>query len=847
MALEAYRAKRNFSRTTEPAGPASPAAGGTSFVIQKHAARRLHYDLRLELDGVLKSWAVTVGPSLVAGEKRLAVETEDHPLDYASFEGDIPQGEYGGGNVIVWDRGVWTPKADARAGLKKGHLRFTLDGVKLGGAWDLVRMKPRPGEKHTPWLLIKVDDAFARAPDAPDILVEQPGSVLSGPSEAKAKAKAPAKRKSARAGDASEAPREPKTPAKTRTKKALPDAPPAAIEASTIPGAVAGKLPAFIEPELATLALKPPVGAQWSHEVKFDGYRLQARISRGKVELKTRSGLDWTAKFRDVAIALQTVAVETAIIDGEVVVETERGHSSFSALQADLTAGRSDGMTFYAFDLLHLNGFDTRKAAQRDRKAALATLFPADACGRLRLSADFESDGALLLRHACRLGLEGIVSKRADAPYRSGRNAAWVKSKCSNRQEFVIVGYTRSSTARQAVGSLALGVYDGETLVFAGRAGTGFDAESSAMLWERLEAIRRVKTAVDRFPEESNVSGLRWAEPRLVVEAEFREWTGPGHVRHAVYQGLREDKDARAVVRETVQDVVSAPAQRAVAVKLTHPDRIYWADVGISKQGLADYYSAVWDRIAPHVVKRPLALLRCPGGTAEACFFQKHGWAGMDGALVQAAEFDEQPFLSIETFDGLVALVQAGALELHSWGAPVAQPDNPDMLCFDLDPADDVEWLRVEQGARLVRDALAGLGLRSFLKTSGGKGLHVMVPLDGKANWSTAKAFAKRVAEDAAKDAPREFVAVMSKEKRRGRIFLDYLRNGRGSTAVVAYSTRARAGAAVSTPISWDELGAGVTSQSFTVATLPRRLAAIGADDPWGEMGTVKQGLPKSR
>ncbi|MBS7544271.1 DNA ligase D [Ancylobacter oerskovii] len=859
MALDTYRRKRRFDVTPEPRGRASRQVGH-AYLIQKHAARRLHYDLRLELDGVLKSWAVTRGPSLVPGEKRLAVEVEDHPLDYGSFEGTIPKGEYGGGTVLLWDTGSWTPIGDPHKGLKKGHLEFALDGRKLGGRWHLVRMHRKPGESRTNWLLIKGEDEAARPLDAPDILEERPESVKTGRDIDAIAGEAPgwsskAGRLKPEASDGSGTPAKAKSAGTERTPDKAPDKTTGTTARPR--GATSARkgrkaLPDFLAPQLATLVARAPTGENWLHEIKFDGYRLQARIDGGQVTLLTRGGLDWTGRFGPaLADALARLPAETALIDGEVVVETGTGASSFPALQQDLAEGRSERMRFYAFDLMHLDGRDLTGEPLTDRKAALHKLF-AGAGDPLRFSEHFEEDGATLLRHACRLSLEGLVSKRRDSRYRSGRSKDWVKSKCAERQEFVIGGYVPSSVSPRAIGSLVLGVFEKGGLRHVGRVGTGYSQRMAQELFRTLQPlIRDTSPFAGRLTAEERRDAV-FVEPSLVAEVEFRGWTGDRHLRHASNRGLREDKPAAEVVREEAGTGGKPMADRATpasAVTLTHPDRLYWPEDGVTKQGLADYYAQVWRFIAPFVVARPLALLRCPDGIAQACFFQKHAWRGINKAIRQVADPKDkggEKLLALGDLDGLIALVQAGTLEIHPWGAPLGGLERPDMLIFDLDPGEGVGWPHMVAGAREVRARLEADGLAAFVKTSGGKGLHVVAPLAPKAGWPAAKAYAKALADAMAADDPDRFLSVATKAKRGGRIFVDYLRNARGATAVAPFSTRARAGAAVSMPVAWEELDQITGAAQFTLDNAPTRLAEL-ATDPWEDFRPAAAALPAAK
>ena len=830
MSLDLYRRKRDFKATPEPQGKAGR-RGGDSFVIHKHAARRLHYDLRLEMDGVLKSWAVTRGPSLVAGEKRLSVHVEDHPLDYGDFEGTIPKGHYGAGSVIVWDRGRWTPIGDLKKAYRKGHLEFELEGDKLSGRWHLVRMAGKEGESRENWLLIKAEDEAARGEDDPDILEERPESVKTGftieeigddPSPAKTKRSA--SKAKARQSTAS------------KSVAAGDPAPPAReIAPGKLKGAVRGEKPDFVEPALATLVKDVPKGQRWLHEIKLDGYRVQTHRDGENVQLLTRTGLDWTTRFgRDIVDALLALPARQAIIDGEIVVENGTGTSDFSLLQADLSEERSDRFVFYAFDLIYLDGFDLRAVGLSARKAALKQVMEA-APPRLKFSEHFDESGDLVLKHACRLSLEGIISKVENAPYRSGRGRDWVKSKCSARQEVVIGGYVPSSVTKNAIGSLVMGTRDNGKLVHIGRVGTGYSQQTARLLMRRLEPLRQDESPfADRLtaPQRKDVVFVR---PETVAEIEFRGWTADAHLRHASFRGVREDKAAGDVVREGEMKTVEAEPKRTVT--LTHPDRVYWPDAGVTKAGLADYYIEVWPKMAPFVVNRPLALLRCPEGVGGTCFFQKHAWRGMRKDIRIApdpAAPDDEPNVAITDLDGLLGLVQGGVLEIHPWGATLDALEKPDMVNIDLDPGPGVSWERVIAAAHEVHARFEAIGLTGFVKTSGGKGLHVVAPVKPKTEWPQVKAAMKALADGMAKDSPSDYVSTISKAKREGKILIDYLRNGRGATAVAPYSPRARAGAPVSMPLSWEELGPDIGPAHFTIGNAIARLTGSFAD-PWGD------------
>jgi bifunctional non-homologous end joining protein LigD len=900
VGLQVYRRKRKFDVTPEPRGRARRARGNR-FVIQKHAARRLHYDLRLELDGVMKSWAITRGPSLVPGEKRLAVHVEDHPIEYNAFEGTIPQGEYGGGTVMIWDRGRWYPEGDPHAGYKKGHLAFTLEGQKLHGRWHLVRMHGRAGEKKQPWLLIKSQDEEARSANDPDILEEAPLSVVTGRSiseiaEGKGRKRVWHSNKSVKdnvkagttTGNAS--PRRGSAGKSSKHRARSPRGRTASRKASKNTAAKGkdkeqpshgARPPDFVPPSLATLRAVAPSGAGWAHEIKFDGYRIQARLDHGEVRLLTRKGLDWSEKFPNIAAAVVKLSAHTALIDGEVVVEDAKGISSFSELQAALKAGERERFIYYVFDLLYLDGRDFTLLPLIERKAELARLIGKAQRGPIRYSEHFEDDGAAVLHHACQLGLEGIVSKRMEAPYRSGRSETFIKTKCSNAQELVVGGYSPSTVLPRAIGALVVGYYDRGRLIYAGRVGTGYTRTLARDLWKRLHPLENGAPPFDQIPrEEARRSDVRWVEPRTVIEANLRGWTADGLVRQAAFKGVREDKAPQEVVRElpTVTEggavakiapkiaaetakvmtrtsktkaqpnarKSSSPQNGRKDVRFTHPDRVYWADAGITKQDLADYYRSVWDWMAPHVVSRPLALVRCPDGTNGQCFFQKHASAGLsEENLRTVIDRNRRQVIAVEDLDGVLSLVQAGVLELHVRGSTIDRLDVCDRIVFDIDPGEGVAWTEVVAAARDVRDRLTAIDLQSFVKLSGGKGLHVVLPIVG-ADWDTTKKFAQAVALAMTADDPKRYVAKITKSLRRGKIFVDYLRNSLEQTSVAAYSTRAREGAPVSAPVTWEELGRTKGGNQYTVLNLGKRLGGL-KQDPWKDIGRVKQKLPDLR
>ena len=832
--LAEYRRKRHFARTPEPRGAARAGGAAHRFVVQKHAASRLHYDFRLELDGVLKSWAVPKGPSLDPADKRLAMATEDHPVEYAEFEGIIPEDEYGGGTVLLWDAGTWTPLDDPRVGLRKGRLAFELAGQKLRGRWSLVRLRGRtPRDEGKSWLLIKGRDTAARSPDEPPITEARGESVATGRDiDAIARDRGRVWRSNRPAARATRAP---------ARKRSAPSP-------ATMAGAKAAPLPARIAPQLATLVEAPPAGDHWLHEMKYDGYRILCRITQGHARLLTRNGKDWTEQFPSVAHAAEGLGVEQAVLDGEVAVLRPDGTTTFSGLQNVGSAEASGTLVYFVFDVLHLNGFDLTAVPLATRKTALRDLL---ATGRdtttLRYGDHVAGNGDAFFRQACRLSLEGMVSKRHDAPYTPGRGRGWLKVKCVQGQEVIIGGFTDPQGRRAGIGALLLGVHDDGKLVYAGKVGTGFSDAQARELRRRLDALETKTSPFAGRPPRA--SRAHWVRPTLVAEVDFTEWTPDGRLRHPVFKGLREDKPAREIVRE----VSAAKPRRAGAgnveiagVRLTHPDRVLYPEQGLTKRGLAEFYVSIADWIVPQLAGRPTTLVRCPEGIGGGCFYQKHTghWAP---ATLRRVRIREQrkvgEYLVVDDLPGLIGLVQIGILEIHTWNARVEHLDEPDRLVFDLDPGEDVPWEAIVTAAQVVRRRLRDLGLESFVKTTGGKGLHLVVPIVRGPSWDACAAFARSVADGLAHDAPEAFVATMGKSHRAGRIFVDYLRNVRGATAVAAYSTRARAGAPISTPLDWTELDARTRPDRFTVATLPRRLAALRRD-PWTAYATTHQKLP---
>jgi bifunctional non-homologous end joining protein LigD len=830
MALEHYNRKRDFARTPEPRGEAKN-ANGFSFVVQKHAARRLHYDFRLELDGVLLSWAVPKGPSLDPGVKRLAVQTEDHPIEYGSFEGVIPKGEYGGGSVLVWDRGRWIPEGDARESYRRGRLTFTLEGEKLHGRFHLVRTRGQGAKNDAKsWLLIKSGDEVAERGSDTKLVDEQPASVLSGRT----------------------LPQIERDPDRVWHSKVEASEPAAHIpDAAAHARARKAALPGFVEPQLATLVQAAPEGDDWLHELKLDGYRILVRIDRGKVRLLTRRGHDWSARMPSVQRVFAALPFSRALIDGELCVLREDGASDFQRLQNSLQAGRDEACTYFAFDLLHFEGADLRALPLLERKALLREALSAVGAreGRVRYNDHVQGGGPRFFAHACKLGVEGVVSKRADAAYSSGRSRAWLKIKCVAREEFVIGGYTQPAGARSHFGALLLGSYDARgALHYAGKVGTGFTQQSLSELHAQLARIEQKAPAFVDPPRGAEARGVHWLRPELVAEVQYAERTAEGFVRHASFQGLRNDKAAEEVhAEQPVAEPANVAKPRSAAAthapRLTNPKRVLYPEQNITKLDLARYYLQVAPYILPHVERRPLTLVRCPEGYAKGCFFQKHPGRGVPRAIGRVRIEEKRAaldYMTIASAEGLVGLVQLGALEIHTWGSRTETLECPDQLVFDLDPDEGLAWARMIEAAQRVRERLADLGLTGFLKTTGGKGLHIVVPIEPRTKWDGAKQFSKALVESIVRDEPRKYLATMSKEKRKGKVFLDYLRNGRGATAVAAYSTRARAGATVSAPLAWEELTPDLRPDRYTLQNMPQRLAALGAD-PWREFARARR------
>ena len=830
MALDEYNRKRDFAATPEPGGEAKPTGKrgqrhALQYCIQKHDATRLHYDFRLELDGTLKSWAVPKGPSLDPKSRRLAVHVEDHPLDYATFEGTIPAGHYGAGDVIVWDRGIWIPQGDPEEGYRKGKLKFALEGEKLSGTWNLVRTRMEGGKEQ--WFLIKSNDESARPESEYDIVREQPDSVLSD------RTLIPRKRGKAKLEvDAKPV----KTPPARRARKKA--------DQVTLSGAKSAALPESIKPQLATLVESVPDG-DWRYEVKFDGYRIMARIDSGKVQLFTRNGHDWTAKMPQQAEALAALGLESAWLDGEVVVPNEDGTPDFQALQNAFEVGRSGTIVYYLFDLPYLNGMDLREVPLEERRAALSQVLEHNDNDLLRFSADFTEQPESVLESACQMKLEGLIGKRAGSTYVSKRSSSWVKIKCKNRQEFIIVGYTDPKGARSGFGALLLGLHDeAGALHYAGKVGTGFNQVTLKSLHAKLTALEVEKSPLAKAPPAADVRGAHWLKPELMCEVAFAEMTRQGVIRHSVFHGLRSDKPAQAITHERPAKAATTGSGKAAAstansagkIKISNPERIIDKTIGATKMELARFYAEVAPWALPHLRHRPLALVRAPEGIDGELFFQKHTEklsiphiTQLDTALFP----DHAALMTIDTPEALVSAAQMGTIELHTWNAVAPVLDHPDRFVLDLDPDPALPWKRMVEATQLTQTLLDEIGLQSFLKTSGGKGLHILVPLEPVHDWAEVKAFSQAIAQYMAKLMPQHFSAVSGPKNRVGRIFIDYLRNSQGASTVAAYSVRAREGLGVSVPIHRDELADLKGANLWTIRNLMPRLEEQGDDDPW--------------
>jgi bifunctional non-homologous end joining protein LigD len=841
MGLAEYQNKRDFRKTPEPRGGGGRRARqGLVYAVQKHAASSLHYDVRLEWDGVLVSFAVPKGPSLDPHEKRLAVHVEDHPLEYADFEGVIPQGEYGGGAVMLWDRGTWEPKEeDVGKALEQGTLHATIHGERLRGAWLFIRMEQASDSRHDNWLMRKKQDEHAREGDPDGVLEAHPASVVSG--------------------------RRMKEIAQNRERVWSGESGEFELDPSGVTGGRKASLPDDPRPELATLEDAPPRGEQWLHEIKYDGYRILAVKDGAEVQLMTRGGKDWTERFGNVAAQIGRLPLDTAVIDGEMVALDEEGLSDFQALQNAMKKG-TERIYFYAFDALHLAGYDLAGAPLEERKVLLRRVFdvmPEDT--PLRYSDHVLGQGEAFHAEACARGLEGIISKRRDAGYRQKRTTDWRKIKCVHRQEFVIGGFTPPGGSRKRFGALLLGYYEGGELRYAGRVGSGFTESMLEEIGDKLETRERTTSPfADELPRKDRREA-RFVRPELVGEVAFTEWTEEGSLRHPAFQGLREDKTARDVRRErpagkgargsgsgtdTHQNHSGKASSQEASmrgVKISNADKVLYPDMGVTKGDLAGYYDRVAEAMLPWVENRALTLVRCPDGWQEECFYQKH----LDGPpkQVRVVEIEEKKgvgsYAAVDRPAGILALLQLGVLEFHVWGSRTDKVDAPDLVVFDLDPGEGVGFEAVREGARAVRMLLEDeLGLTTFLRATGGKGLHVLVPVRRRHDWDEVREFAHAVSSTMAGADPDRYIDQASKDKRKGKVYVDYLRNARGATAIANYSTRARKGVPVAAPLRWDELATLEAPNQYTIENMPRRLSQLKSD-PWEGWGEVNQSITR--
>ena len=845
-ALKVYKAKRNFTITSEPAEGGTPGVDALTFVIQKHWASRLHYDFRLELDGTMKSWAVPKGPSYDTHDKRMAVHVEDHPISYADFEGTIPAKQYGAGKVIIWDKGTWEPLEDPHKGFAKGSIKFEMHGHKMRGRWTLVRMKGRGDEKQEPWLLIKEKDEYARSSEEFSLVDEMPDSVKDLPMPERVQRKVEALR---------EEEEEEQAPA---SKKRTPAKKKAAAKPRAAPASALVALPEKFSPELATLVDAPPPDPEnWVFEVKFDGYRMLARIEDGAVRLITRNANDWTDKLLPLKAELERMKLPDGWYDGEIVVHDENGKPDFGKLQLAFDGKHAEHIEFFLFDVPYFDGHDLRELPLVDRRGLLEQLLAKKKSDKVRFSAEFGNKPDELVVAACKIGLEGVIGKRRGARYVSRRSPDWIKLKCGLRQEFVIGGFTDPKGSRTGIGSLLLGTYDEEgVLRYAGNVGSGFNHSSLAAIAKRLEKLRSDESP---FPPRA-VPGRKhhWVKPVLVAEVSFSEWTSAGAVRHPVFQGLREDKPAKGITREKAQhmddasatdaaDPVSAPGRLPATMKITNGDRVIDKESGATKLDLIRYYALVGELMMEHLKGRPVSLVRAPEGVGGELFFQKHADVRkMPGLrhLDQALDPDHPPMLEVASVEGILSSAQWNVVEIHTQNAFKGSYQKPNRMVFDLDPGEGVEWPAMQEAAQLMHAFLDELGLPAFLKTSGGKGLHVVVPIKGGHDWDTVKAFSQAIVRHMADTLPDRFAFKSGPKNRVGKIFIDYLRNGQGATTVAAWSARVRPGLGISVPLRWEELPGLRSSTQWTVANVHTRLDEGNA--PWDGYARAAKTLTKA-
>ena len=840
--LSQYWKKRDFNATPEPKGAVKRPGKALSFVIQKHAATRLHYDFRLELGGTLVSWAIPKGPSLDPKVRRMAVHVEDHPLGYGTFEGVIPKGHYGAGTVEVWDRGTWVPLEDPREGLRKGKLKFELHGEKLHGRWMLVRIKSAKDERQEPWLLIKEDDEEARTASEYDIIEEMPESVLSKPAPVKKAVKTAKIARAAKKSAAAQAP------------EGIP------------PQAEPAKLPLSLFPQLATLVDAPPEDDEgWIYEVKFDGYRILARIDGHDIRLFTRNGNDWTSRMKGLSEEFAKLGIASAWIDGEIVVMNAKGLPEFQKLQGAFDSSKTRDIVYFAFDLPYFGGYDLRRVPPLERRALLKKILSGNTSPRIRFSEHFEGSGEKLLENACAQGLEGLIGKRADAPYTSSRSTSWIKLKCMKRQEFVIVGYTDPKGSRIGFGSLLLGYHDEDgKLRYAGNVGTGFDENLLRSLMTQLRALETDKSPLAEVPR--GVKG-HWVRPKLVAEIAFTEWTSDGRIRHPVFHGLRTDKDPGAITREKAGtpandplpnpppmgreqtlDTVSQARAQVDGITVTHADRVIDPKSKATKLDLVRYYEGIADHMLAHLEGRPIALVRAPQGIGGELFFQKHGEKIRIPGIKQLDRSfwpGHPAMLEIASRETLVGAAQMNVIEFHTWNSTTADIAHPDRVIFDLDPGEGIAWPLLKEATGLMKKMLEMLELEAFLKTSGGKGLHVVVPLTPKWDYDEVKDWSEKVVQHLARTIPSLFVSKSGARNRVGRIFVDYLRNGKGATTIAAFSARVRPGLGVSVPVKWSELPRLTAANQWNIFSVHERLARL-REDPWKGYSKTRQTLEKS-
>jgi bifunctional non-homologous end joining protein LigD len=847
MALELYRKKRNFKTTPEPKGKlAKPKRQALAFVIQKHAATRLHYDFRLELNGVLLSWAVPKGPSLDPNDKRLAIHVEDHPIEYGEFEGIIPPKQYGAGTVMLWDRGTWKPKEDPVAGYKKGRLKFELHGEKLQGGWTLVKSHGGKYGGDKAWLLFKEDDEYARTGPEARVVDDRPDSVITHRNLTQI------------AADPERVWHSNKSVA-ANIKKGAVKKTDTKIDLTKISAARKAPLPNSVDVQLATLAKAAPEGEGWIHEIKYDGYRMLCRLNAGTARIYSRNRKEWTANFPTVARAVTGLPIESAWIDGEVVSMDAEGRPSFQALQNALSTGTSE-VVYYVFDLLYLNGYDLRRVTLEERKTLLKRVVPA--AGTIRYSDAFNVPGAEFFSEVCKLGFEGMISKRADSTYEGTRGTTWLKVKCGRRQELVIGGFTDPEGSRQGFGALLLGVYDTKgNLRYSGKVGTGLNDALLVKLRRTLDGLVQDKPTFINPPRGAEARRAHWVTPELVAEVSFTEWTQDGTLRHPSFQGLRNDKRAQDVVREEpsatptiAPDNSQSPGKSprktkafskdtVAGIKISNPDKLLYPEAGITKRDLALYYEAIGDWIIPHLRNRPLTLVRCPNGWNRECFYQKHAGDGVAEVIERVTIQDSDGpalYMMANSVSAVVAVLQMGTLELHPWGARTPKLGFPDRIVFDLDPDEALAWKEITEAVTVLKTLLDNLGLRGFLKTTGGKGLHVVVPIEPTVPWQHIKGFTKAIAELLAQTFPDRFTAKLLKVTRHGKIYIDYLRNAEGATAVAPYSLRAKANAPVSTPIEWAEIARDLRFDHFNMKNIPARLKRLKRD-PWAKFSKTRQ------